>query len=39
MVPGSAFGDDECVRFSYATSNDLLEEAVDRMKKALAALK
>ena len=39
LVPGSAFGDDECVRFSYATSNDLLEEAVARMKKALAALK
>ncbi|MFP4064186.1 MAG: pyridoxal phosphate-dependent aminotransferase [Bacteroidales bacterium] len=39
LVPGSAFGDDECVRFSYATSNDLLEEAVARMKKSLAKLK
>ncbi len=39
LVPGSAFGDDECVRFSYATSNDLLEEAVARMKKSLAELK
>ncbi len=39
MVPGSAFGDDECVRFSYATSNDLLIEAVDRMKKVLSQLK
>ncbi len=39
MVPGSAFGDDDCVRFSYATSNDLLVEAVERMKKALALLK
>ncbi len=39
MVPGSAFGDDDCVRFSYATSNDLLIEAVERMKKALAELK
>ncbi len=38
-VPGSAFGDDECVRLSYATSNDLLEEAVTRMKKALSRLK
>ncbi len=38
LVPGSAFGDDECVRFSYATSNDLLTEAVARMKKALARL-
>ncbi len=39
LVPGSAFGDDECVRFSYATSNDLLEEAVARMQKSLAELK
>ncbi len=38
LVPGSAFGDDECVRFSYATSNDLLAEAVSRMKKALEKL-
>ncbi len=38
LVPGSAFGDDECVRFSYATSNDLLTEAVDRMKNALKKL-
>ncbi len=38
LVPGSAFGDDECVRFSYATSNDLLTEAVSRMKKALEKL-
>ncbi len=39
LVPGSAFGDDDCVRFSYATSNNLLTEAVDRMKKALSVLK
>ncbi|TVR40674.1 MAG: pyridoxal phosphate-dependent aminotransferase [Bacteroidia bacterium] len=39
LVPGSAFGDDQCVRFSYATSQDLLIEAVERMKKALAVLK
>lgn len=39
LVPGGAFGDDDCVRLSYATSNDLLVEAVDRMKNALAALK
>ena len=38
LVPGSAFGDGECVRFSYATSNELLTEAVDRMKTALARL-
>ncbi len=39
LVPGSAFGDGECIRFSYATANELLIEAVDRMKKALAKLK
>ncbi len=39
MVPGSAFGDDECIRLSYATSDDLLIEALKRMKKALTHLK
>lgn len=39
LVPGDAFGDPECIRFSYATSNDLLIEAVNRIKKALADLK
>lgn len=38
MVPGSAFGDGNCIRFSYATSEELLIEAVNRIKKALAAL-
>lgn len=39
LVPGSAFGDPSCIRFSYATSNDLLIEAVRRIKVALAELK
>jgi len=39
MVPGSAFGDDNCIRFSYATSENLLIEAVKRIKSALADLK
>jgi aspartate aminotransferase len=39
LVPGDAFGDPECIRFSYATSNQLLIEAIDRIKKALALLK
>ncbi len=39
LVPGDAFGSPKCIRFSYATSQDLLVEAVDRMKKALEALK
>ncbi len=39
LVPGSAFGDGDCIRFSYATSDKLLAEAVERMKNALAKLK
>ncbi|OPZ97552.1 MAG: Aspartate aminotransferase [Bacteroidetes bacterium ADurb.Bin408] len=39
MVPGSAFGDENCIRFSYATSENLLIEAVRRIKNALAELK
>jgi aspartate aminotransferase len=39
LVPGEAFGDPDCVRFSYATSSDLLIEAVKRIKNALAMLK
>jgi len=39
LVPGAAFGDDNCVRFSYATSEDKLTEALKRIKKALAELK
>lgn len=35
MVPGAAFGDDNYVRFSYATSDDRLTEAMKRMKNAL----
>ncbi|MBN2173909.1 MAG: pyridoxal phosphate-dependent aminotransferase [Bacteroidales bacterium] len=38
LVPGSAFGNPNCVRISYATSNENLEEALNRMKKALADL-
>jgi len=38
IVPGSAFGNPNCVRISYATSNDKLIEAIDRIKIALADL-
>ena len=38
LVPGVAFGDDDCIRFSYATSEDLLIEAVKRIKEVLAKL-
>lgn len=35
LVPGAAFGEDNYIRFSYATSESVLEEALKRMKKAL----
>ena len=38
LVPGCAFGDPNCIRFSYATSNDILIEAIKRFKSALAEL-
>lgn len=39
LVPGSAFGDPDCIRLSYATSTDKLIEAVARIKKTLEKLK
>ena len=36
VVPGSAFGAPGCMRLSYATSMELLEESLSRMTKALA---
>jgi aspartate aminotransferase len=39
LVPGGAFGDENCVRLSYAASEKELVEAMKRMKEALAALK
>jgi len=38
-VPGGAFGNDKCIRLSYATSDDRLIEATKRIKEALNALK
>jgi len=35
MVPGSAFGAPGCMRLSYATSMENLEQAMDRLEKAL----
>ena len=37
-VSGDAFGDPECIRFSYATSDDNLREAIKRIKEALERL-
>jgi aspartate aminotransferase len=38
LVPGDAFGDPNCIRLSYATSNELLIEAIRRIKTALSEL-
>ncbi|MFD2600482.1 pyridoxal phosphate-dependent aminotransferase [Flavobacterium suzhouense] len=35
-VTGDAFGNANCIRFSYATSEDILTEALRRIKEALA---
>ncbi len=38
IVPGSAFGDDHCVRISFAASDIELEKAMDRIELALQKL-
>jgi aspartate aminotransferase len=38
VVPGDAFGNPNCIRISYATSMEKLEEAMSRLKEALARL-
>jgi aspartate aminotransferase len=35
VVTGDAFGDPNCIRLSYATSEDILSEAMNRIEKAL----
>lgn len=37
-VSGSAFGEDNCIRLSYATSEENITEAMRRIKAALAKL-
>jgi aspartate aminotransferase len=39
LVPGEAFGDESCVRISYAAAEKDLIEAMKRMKNSLAELK
>jgi aspartate aminotransferase len=39
LVPGGAFGDEACVRLSYAASESDLREALKRLKETLATLK
>lgn len=38
VVPGSAFGEDHCIRLSYALSQKDLEEGFDHLGRALAML-
>lgn len=38
LVTGEAFGDDRCIRISFAASDDRLREAMQRIEKALASL-
>ncbi len=39
LVSGSAFGDPNCFRLSYAASEEMLREAIRRMKRVLGQLK
>ncbi len=36
LVPGAAFGEDKCVRLSFATGMDQIENGLDRLEKLLA---
>jgi aspartate aminotransferase len=38
LVPGEAFGNPLCIRFSYATSRELITEAIKRIKNSLSKL-
>jgi aspartate aminotransferase len=37
-VPGIAFGEDACIRLSFATSMDNLKKGVDRIEETLSAI-
>jgi len=38
VVPGDAFGSDRFIRFSYSTSMDKIEQAMDRISEAMSKL-
>lgn len=38
IVPGCAFGNDDCIRISFAAADDKLFEAMQRIKRAMARL-
>ena len=39
VIPGAVFGEDKCLRISYATSLEILEDAIQRLRKFCAELK
>jgi aspartate aminotransferase len=38
VVPGVAFGEDNCLRFSFAISMEQIDQGMDRLSEALTAL-
>jgi len=38
LVAGEAFGDDDCIRISYATATTVIEESLSRLKRFLTSL-
>lgn len=38
VVPGVAFGEDSCLRFSFAISMEQIDQGIDRLSEALTAL-
>jgi aspartate aminotransferase len=38
VVPGEAFGEERCVRISYATKLELIEHGAERISAAVAKL-
>ena len=38
LVPGAAFGDDRCLRFSYAASMENIKNGIDRLEEGLKKL-
>ena len=38
LTPGVAFGDDNCIRFSYAVADNVLQDAVSKVGEVLAEL-
>ncbi|MBQ9536193.1 MAG: pyridoxal phosphate-dependent aminotransferase [Desulfovibrionaceae bacterium] len=38
VVPGAAFGDDNCIRFSYAVAPDVLQDALTKVGEVLSHL-